>query len=101
MHKYVYLMYSVERGDYKIGISKNPKKRIKQLQTGSGEKIVLIDQYLTKYYSEVEVSLHGLYAPHHNLGEWFNIGIVEANSFQDRCNLFNEFYYLKSIEIDF
>jgi hypothetical protein len=101
MPKYVYLMFSTERGDYKLGISKNPSRRIKQLQTGSGEKIELIDKYLTEYYSEVETSLHGLYAADHHLGEWFNLGIVEANSFQDRCKLFDEYYRIKNSEIDF
>jgi hypothetical protein len=99
--RYVYLMFATERGDYKLGISKNPAKRVKQLQTGSGEQIELLDLFLTPYPFEVETSLHGLYAPDHNMGEWFNIGVVEANSFQERCRLFDEFYRLKNTDIDF
>jgi len=42
--KSVYLIRGND-GKYKIGIAKNPKKRIKQLQTGNSDELTLIETY--------------------------------------------------------
>jgi len=43
--KRVYLIQSLENSYYKIGVSKDPKKRIKQLQTGNSSELKLVESY--------------------------------------------------------
>ena len=62
---YVYLLK--EDGDnvmYKIGVTKSPKieDRIKKLQTGNGNRIVLIDYFLTNKPFKLEKMLHTKYS---------------------------------------
>ena len=42
MSKYVYLISDINNYTYKIGISKNPERRIKALQTGNDNKLKII-----------------------------------------------------------
>ena len=41
--KHIYLIQSQEDGYYKIGVSKHPKKRVKQLQTGNSSELKLLN----------------------------------------------------------
>ena len=79
---YIYLISNSEY--YKIGISKNPIKRIKQLQTGNSVNLILINQYYSpKYYSKIETALHYSY---NNINlEWFELSIEQALEFTDVC----------------
>jgi len=83
--KYVYLIRAQENGMYKIGVSKDPKVRIKQLQTGSNEDLVIIESFLSKYPHKVETSLHNKFAPTKKRGEWFSLGIEEEVEFISEC----------------
>ena len=62
---YVYLLLQIDfdgNESYKIGITKNdPKKRVKQLQTGNPNKISLHRKYDSKNYLKVERWLHRKY----------------------------------------
>jgi len=78
----LYLMSS--GGNIKIGISKDPITRVKQLNTGSGDKIHLIATWVTTDdVSYVESFLHGLFDLYRLNGEWFTnkvtIGLVEQS----------------------
>jgi hypothetical protein len=102
VEKYVYLIYSTENGYYKIGISKNPTKRVNQLQTGNGERLVLKETFKTKYYLDVEKSLHGIYGDFRRHGEWFELGLVDVLGFQRKCQEMANFYTIKNeYEVDF
>lgn len=83
-------MMSLEEGYYKIGISKNPKKRLKQLQTGSSSDLQLIDTYKTSRYSIIEKSLHRIYSHGLKRGEWFDLNIEEVNNFKNNCKIFEK-----------
>lgn len=83
--KYVYLMQSLENGYYKIGASKNPQKRIEQLQTGNSSKIKLINKFLTEFSTKIESSLHNLYSHTQKNGEWFDLSIKEEQEFHIEC----------------
>jgi len=84
--KYVYLIRAQENGMYKIGISKDPKKRIKQLQTGSNEDLVLIESYPTEYPTKIEIALHNKFSTSKKRGEWFSLGIAEEVDFISECD---------------
>lgn len=77
----IYLISS-KNGYVKIGIAKNPEKRLKQLQTGNAEILTI------EYIVDVMVNTAKLVESmiHHNLkdykksGEWFDVSINRAKS---------------------
>lgn len=87
---YIYLIQNIETSKYKIGISKNPKKRMKQLQTGSGEELILINQYKTENARKIEKILHRKYSLDNSIGEWFDISLKEEVKFIDECKKIEE-----------
>lgn len=83
--KYVYLIQSLENSYYKIGVSKHPNKRIKQLQTGNSSELKLIESYQSEFANEIEKVLQCRYAYAHKEGEWFDLGISQEVSFKKEC----------------
>ena len=94
MSKFIYLIQSSENGKYKIGLSVNPKKRIKQLQTGSGEELKLINIFKSEFPHLVEKGLHKHFNHLNAIGEWYNLSIKEELNFINECERFE-----KSIKI--
>lgn len=62
---------------YKIGVSKDVNKRLKQLQTGNPFVITLVERFPTKYAFKIEAALHVSYKINNVEGEWFDIDITE------------------------
>jgi len=88
--KYIYLIQSLEEGYYKIGISKNPSKRIEQLQTGNSSKLKLVEVYQSEKADKVERILQRRYSHFHKNGEWFELSIGQEVSFRKDCQLIEE-----------
>ena len=87
---YVYLFLETDSAGqetYKIGITKNdPKKRIKQLQTGNPRKIDLLKSYTSENYLKVEKWLHRKYfVKTEAKNEWRSLSNEEVFSFIDDC----------------
>lgn len=82
---HIYLIQNLETSKYKIGISKNPKKRIKQLQTGSGEELKLIHEFKSEVSKKIESALHGRYKHLNTHGEWFDLSLSEEVVFIEEC----------------
>lgn len=80
----IYLIRSND-GRYKIGISKNPSKRIEQLQTGSPDILKLVDVYESSNSSKIETALHAKYQYCRESGEWFDMSISEEVNFLLDC----------------
>jgi len=101
---YVYLMESIRDYDtiYKIGYSKNPNKRIKNIQTGNDGLVKIIEIFETKHGKKLEVFLHNLYSHKRKNMEWFDLNIDDINSFKINCskieNSLDIFSKLKSEE---
>ncbi len=83
--KYVYLIQSLEDSYYKIGISKHPKKRVKELQTGNSSELRLVDMYQSEYANKIEKALQRRYSHLRKEGEWFDMGITQEVSFIKEC----------------
>lgn len=77
MHSYIYVIGSnFNKSRCKIGISDNPKERLKQLQTGNAERLQI-------YYTEkidsrrkaelIEQKIHKQLSIQKLTGEWFSI----------------------------
>ena len=88
--KYIYLIQSQEDGYYKIGVSKHPKKRVKQLQTGNSSELKLIESYQSEHANQIERSLHRRYSYLKKEGEWFDMSIKEDVSFLTDCKHIEE-----------
>ena len=86
---YVYLMLSEETGLHKIGYSKNPEKRLKQLETGAG-KLTLIEKFKTEYHSKIESTLHRNYSSMKRFGEWFELSMKDVSKFKEKCLLLED-----------
>lgn len=95
-HYEVYLIQLGQTELYKIGVSKNSKKRIKQLQTGSPYSLTLISVYKTVRPYKLERILHSKmssrkYSPNFDAdfdlltGEWFNLSVKDVLGFLDSC----------------
>ena len=68
---YVYFIADLEKDVVKIGTSKSPKSRLKQLQTSNSNRLALLgyiegnvseERYLHKYFSKYRLS-----------GKWFSL----------------------------
>lgn len=71
---YVYLMSDGE-GSVKIGVSNNPERRRKQLQTGQEDHLKILKTWQTKHPYALESRLHRKYAQYRKRadGEWFDL----------------------------
>lgn len=83
--KYVYIIQSTESGYFKIGVSKKPKYRIKQLQTANSSKLILISEYSSDIANKLEKALHNLYSYCKKEGEWFDLPLTEAHTISEQC----------------
>lgn len=89
---FVYLLGdSGQDNTFKIGITRGSiEKRIKQLQTGNGEEIYLVDFYETDYPFFLERSLHLKFYPKQKRNEWFNLDVGDVVKFKEHCRLFED-----------
>lgn len=85
MLKQVYLLKSDYTGHYKIGVSKNAAKRVKQLQTGSSENIKLIFTYMSEIPYKLETALHNYYSMFKVNREWYCLSLENELEFLNLC----------------
>lgn len=83
--KHIYLIQSLEDSRYKIGVSKHPKKRLKQLQTGNSSELKLVESYQSEFAYKIEKSLQRRYSYLKKEGEWFEMSISNEVSFLNEC----------------
>jgi hypothetical protein len=65
----VYFIKDLVTGNIKIGKAINPAKRLKSLQTGNANKLVIVTTQVGG--EELENELHRRFATSHISGEWF------------------------------
>jgi Meiotically up-regulated gene 113 len=70
--RFVYLMRS-DNGEYKIGESRLPRKRRKQVQRQERRRVDLITQYPSVVAPRLERALHRHFRHVHVRDEWFNL----------------------------
>ena len=85
----VYLIRG-NNGKYKIGISKNPKERIRALQTGNSEQLKIIETYESENAGTIEFALHAQYSHVKKTGEWFDLSISDEVNFIKNCQRIDE-----------
>jgi predicted GIY-YIG superfamily endonuclease len=95
--KHIYLLKLESSDSYKIGISKDPKKRIKQLQTGSPDNILLVCSYESKWANKIESALHRRYTMNNINREWFHFENFTKDYFLSEClTIDNNFKFLEA-----
>lgn len=89
---YVYLLGdSGQDNTFKIGVTRGSvEKRIKQLQTGNGEEIYLVDYYKTDYPFFIERLLHNQLFPKQKRNEWFKLNTEDIINFKLHCSKIEE-----------
>lgn len=97
----IYLIFCKTINLYKIGVSVNPEKRIKQLQTGTPYELCAVNIYESKYPFKVEKILHNSLVSKKTPdnfqydfellgGEWFNLSATDVLNFSHRCKKIEE-----------
>lgn len=82
----VYLMYDEGNGFCKIGVTNGlAEDRLKELQTGNGNKLHVIHVYQTKEPFKIEHFLHTHFRLKHEMGEWFRLDYDDMVGFIDTC----------------
>lgn len=81
---FIYLITN-QKGHYKIGVSKNPDKRIKSMETGNPDDLVIFYRYKTKNAHKIERILHRLFESYKVKLEWFELPIYEVRNFIYNC----------------
>lgn len=85
---YIYIISNLN-GFVKVGVSKNPIKRVKQLQTGNGEKLKLIFteefECPRKHLLHIEKKIHQVLSSKckKRQGEWFEISNEQLQSIKN------------------
>ena len=77
---HIYLIGTNMNGPLKIGYSKNPEKRLKQLQTGHDEILYLFYKRPVDVLKPhiLESHIHDANRHHKIHGEWYNLSVEEA-----------------------
>lgn len=92
--KYVYLISDINNYTYKIGISNNPEKRLKSLQTGNDRILRILYKVICKNYNQVENALHNKYCFLKVNGEWFELTEEDVKNFPESCKKMDENFSL-------
>jgi hypothetical protein len=73
---YVYAIRETETGRIKLGISKDPENRLKQLQIGNSQALELVAYRKAENRYKDELAVHIANDPLRIRGEWFDAGVV-------------------------
>lgn len=69
---YVYAIKETESGRIKLGISRDPYARLKQMQTGNSQRLQLLAYRKASNRFQDEAAIHAKNAQYHIRGEWFS-----------------------------
>lgn len=76
---------------YKIGYTRREvSKRIKELKTGNGHDIYLVDSFQSEWGTKIEAMLKKRYSNCNVSGEWFNLSESEISEFKIVCVTLHE-----------
>lgn len=93
--KIVYLLQVGDIPQYKIGVtSGDVNKRVKQLQTGNSDKIIVVNVFKSDFNRKIESRLHKKYETKRLEGEWFQLNDEDVNNFINECQDFHDTFEL-------
>lgn len=100
MYKPTTYLYLIRRGstnDIKIGISKCPPKRLRQLQTASSDKLILLAYFYVDRY--MEKRLHKMFFLDKKRGEWYNLSPSKLEAIVDYLLQHSNYSDSKSVSL--
>lgn len=86
--RYVYLIRSeITTGvfQYKIGVSKNPDKRLLEIQTANPSDLKLVQKFMSDFPFILETALQNFFRLQNINGEWFELSDVDVSNFLNTC----------------
>lgn len=105
---YIYLIseWTNELNRYKIGVTSGSiENRMKKLQTGNSNELIICKYFQTKDYFKLEKMLHNHYHNRKIINEWFELNDDEVNDFSNVCEKYqniinylleNNYFYKKN-----
>ena len=87
---YVYLIEDIDNKRYKIGVTKDLKKRLRNLQTGNSNQIQLLESFKSEYPFRLETMLHNKFKQFHHYNEWYELDKNSVDEFLNLCKYFND-----------
>lgn len=83
---FVYLIENTFDGTYKIGYTQgNVEDRRKQLQTGSSQELLIVSEFKSRHFRNLEKYLHRAFSHLHHRGEFFNLSATDVVKFLTTC----------------
>lgn len=93
----MYLICDPSQDLFKIGVTRNLySKRMKQLQTGNGTELHLVNFHETFYPFAVEKHLHLKFQDKREHGEWFKLNNDDLKQFKSICETYEG--YIESMK---
>ena len=74
----IYVILETESKRVKIGISRDPERRVRELQVGNSQKLELIAHRKAENGFSDEARLHRIFASDKVRGEWFSTNALEV-----------------------
>jgi len=96
--KKVYLISvnEYENTYYKIGVSKDVSKRVKNISTGNHLDVQILKEIKSAYPTKLEKRLHSHFKNKNVKGEWFVLDSADLEAFESICDKYeNVFKILK------
>lgn len=87
---YVYLIEDTDNNRYKIGVTKDLDKRLRNLQTGNSNQLKFLCAYKTNYPYRLESMLHRKFEQYREINEWFNLPKDIVFDFHSTCWRLNQ-----------
>ena len=75
---FVYAIREKDTGNVKLGISRDPQQRLRQLQTGNSSELELVAYRKAENRFADERAIHADADAYRLRGEWFSAGAVEV-----------------------
>ena len=82
---YVYLIEDLDNNRYKIGVTKDLEKRLRNLQTGNSNRIIIKESYKTEYPFKLELMLHNKFKQFRYNNEWYELESSDVEKFITYC----------------
>lgn len=79
---YVYMMKNEVTGLTKVGMTSNPKRRLKDLDTGNGVRLSYVFCKFLPHASLLENTIHATYKHKRQSGEWFEFDTSDIQSIE-------------------
>lgn len=82
----IYLIHQWDTDYYKIGYTRGSvDKRLKELQTGTPNELMVISYFESDYAKMIESTFHRLHKAKKVSGEWFELNDNFVLNFKDEC----------------